>query len=146
MSRSYKHLFGPVPSRRFGRSLGIDLTPFKTCSYDCIFCQLGHTTRHTLERKNYVDVAETLAEIEHWLENDGKADQITLAGSGEPTLHAGFGEILGFIKARTKIPVAVLTNGSRLFSKCCSGGPAPPVRFPKSSACTSTKCRNTSAC
>lgn len=115
MSRSYKHLFGPVPSRRFGRSLGIDLTPFKTCSYDCIFCQLGHTTRHTLERDNYVDVAETLAEIEHWLENDGKADQITLAGSGEPTLHAGFGEILGFIKARTKIPVAVLTNGSMLY-------------------------------
>lgn len=115
MTRSYKHLFGPVPSRRFGRSLGIDLTPFKTCSYDCIFCQLGHTTRHTLKRDNYVNVAETLAEIKHWLENDGKADKITLAGSGEPTLHAGFGEILGFIKARTKIPVAILTNGSMLY-------------------------------
>jgi len=115
MTRSYKHLFGPVPSRRFGRSLGIDLTPFKTCSYDCIFCQLGHTTRHTLERDNYVDVAETLSEIKHWLENDGKADQITLAGSGEPTLHAGFGEILSYIKARTKIRVAVLTNGSMLY-------------------------------
>lgn len=115
MTRSYKHLFGPVPSRRFGRSLGIDLTPFKTCSYDCIFCQLGRTTRHTLERDNYVDLKETLSEIEHWLNNDGKADQITLAGSGEPTLHAGFGEIISFVKARTRIPVAVLTNGSMLY-------------------------------
>ncbi|PKL49247.1 MAG: radical SAM protein [Candidatus Riflebacteria bacterium HGW-Riflebacteria-2] len=115
MTRSYKHLFGPVPSRRFGRSLGIDLTPFKICSYDCVFCQLGRTTRLTLARENFVDLDETLSEIEHWLKNDGKADQITLAGSGEPTLHAGFGEVISFVKARTRIPVAVLTNGSMLY-------------------------------
>ncbi len=115
MTRSYKYLFGPVPSRRFGRSLGIDLTPFKVCSYDCIFCQLGRTTQHSLERKNYVELDKVFAEIGHWLKNDGKADQITLAGSGEPTLHAGFGDVISFIKAHTKIPVAVLTNGSLLY-------------------------------
>lgn len=115
MARSYRYLFGPVPSRRFGRSLGIDLTPFKVCSYDCIFCQLGRTTRHTFERENYVELEEVFAEIDHWLKNDGQADQITLAGSGEPTLHAGFGDVISFIKARTKTPVAVLTNGSLLY-------------------------------
>ncbi len=115
MKRTYKHLFGPVPSRRFGRSLGIDLTPFKTCSYDCIFCQLGRTTRHSLQRENFIAVSEVIAEIAHWLKNDGKADQITLAGSGEPTLHAGFGEIVAYLKAHTAIPVAILTNGSLLY-------------------------------
>ncbi|MDD3146784.1 MAG: radical SAM protein [Candidatus Riflebacteria bacterium] len=114
MTRTYRHLFGPVPSRRFGRSLGIDQTPFKTCSYDCIFCQLGRTTRHTLQRENFIEVGEVIAEIDHWLKNDGKANQITLAGSGEPTLHAGFGEIVAHLKARTNIPVAILTNGSTL--------------------------------
>lgn len=115
MTRSYKHLFGPVPSRRFGRSLGIDLTPYKTCSYDCLFCQLGHTTNLTGKRTDYVDINEVLAELEHWFKNDGKANQITLAGSGEPTLHAGFGDILRFVKAQTSIPVAILTNGSMLY-------------------------------
>jgi wyosine [tRNA(Phe)-imidazoG37] synthetase (radical SAM superfamily) len=113
-TRQYKHLFGPVPSRRFGRSLGIDLIPFKTCSFDCVFCQLGRTTERTVERREYVPVAEVIAELEDWLGGGGAADYITLAGSGEPTLHTEFGRVIDFVRAKAGIPVALLTNGSLL--------------------------------
>lgn len=111
MSR-FRHLFGPVPSRRLGRSLGVDLTPFKTCTLDCIFCQLGHTTHRTLERKEYVPVTEITGEIRAWLTEGGKADYVTLAGSGEPTLHDRFGEVLQFVHEETAIPTALLSNGT----------------------------------
>ncbi|MBN2451631.1 MAG: radical SAM protein [Lentisphaeria bacterium] len=110
----YNHLFGPVPSRRLGRSLGVDLTPFKTCSFDCIFCQLGRTTRKTVERREYVPVNEVIAELETWLGTGGTADYITLAGSGEPTLNSGFGRVIEFARDAGGIPVALLTNGSLL--------------------------------
>jgi wyosine [tRNA(Phe)-imidazoG37] synthetase (radical SAM superfamily) len=109
---AYRHLFGPVPSRRLGRSLGVDLTPFKTCTLDCIFCQLGRTTHKTLERKEYVPSVEVEAELAAWIKGSGTADHITLAGSGEPTLHTRFGDILQFIRARTDIPTALLSNGT----------------------------------
>ena len=108
----YKHLFGPVPSRRFGRSLGVDLTPYKTCSYDCVFCQLGRTTVLTRERKEYVPTQEVIDELDGWLRSSGEADYITLAGSGEPTLHSRFGEIIEFVRKNSSIPVALLTNAS----------------------------------
>ena len=108
----YRHLFGPVPSRRLGRSLGVDLTPLKTCTLDCIFCQLGHTTHKTLERKEYVSVSEVKNELQDWLAGDGQADYVTLAGSGEPTLHTGFGEVLQFVHEQTAIPTALLSNGT----------------------------------
>ena len=107
----YRYLFGPVPSRRFGRSLGIDLTPHKTCSLDCVFCQLGRTPQKTLERKAYVPTADVIAEIDHWLQTDGHADYLTLSGSGEPTLHAEFGRVLAFLHDQP-IPSVLLTNGT----------------------------------
>ena len=113
--KNYKYLFGPVPSRRFGRSLGIDLTPYKTCSFDCIFCQLGCTTRKTLTRREYVPVREIIKEINHWLKTGGSADYITLSGSGEPTLHSRFGEVLEFIRQKSSIPALLLTNGTLLY-------------------------------
>ncbi len=109
----YRYLFGPVPSRRFGRSLGIDLTPHKTCSLDCVFCQLGRTPQKTLERKAYVDTTEVIDEIDHWLHTDGHADYLTLSGAGEPTLHAEFGRVLAFL-GNQPIPSALLTNGTLL--------------------------------
>lgn len=112
--KKYNHLFGPVPSRRFGRSLGIDLTPYKTCSFDCIFCQLGKTTVKTLERREYVPAAEVIEELDDWIKSGGEADYITLSGSGEPTLHSRFGEIIEFARGASSIPVALLTNGSTL--------------------------------
>ena len=112
--KDYKYLFGPVPSRRFGRSLGVDLSPYKTCSLDCVFCQLGRTTQRTVTRQEYVPTDMVLSELEDWLKADGRADYITLSGSGEPTLHSGFGEILEFIRSKSTIPAALLTNGTML--------------------------------
>ncbi|WP_319409185.1 radical SAM protein [uncultured Desulfosarcina sp.] len=109
----YRYLFGPVPSRRFGRSLGIDLTPHKTCSLDCVFCQLGRTTRKTLERKAYVPTAAVIDEIDDWLQTDGDADYLTLSGSGEPSLHAEFGRVLAHLRGQP-IPSVLLTNGTLL--------------------------------
>jgi wyosine [tRNA(Phe)-imidazoG37] synthetase (radical SAM superfamily) len=105
-------VFGPVPSRRFGRSLGVDLVPYKTCPFDCIYCQLGRTTDKTVERRVWVPVADVLADVRARL--DSRPDYITLSGSGEPTLHAGIGEIIAGIKGMTSTPVAVLTNGALL--------------------------------
>ncbi|MBW1759301.1 MAG: radical SAM protein [Deltaproteobacteria bacterium] len=114
MKKKYRYLFGPVPSRRFGRSLGVDLTPFKTCTLDCVFCQLGRTLKKTITRKEYVPTEAVLAELEDWMKTDGEADFITLSGSGEPTLHSRFGEVLEFIRANTTIPAVLLTNGTLL--------------------------------
>jgi wyosine [tRNA(Phe)-imidazoG37] synthetase (radical SAM superfamily) len=113
--RVLRYVYGPVPSRRLGRSLGIDLVPFKTCSYDCIYCQLGRTTNKTTELKEYVPVHGVLDELASSLQLEPAPDFIGLAGSGEPTLHARIGDLIAGIKKMTSIPVAVLTNGSMLW-------------------------------
>lgn len=105
-----KYVFGPVPSRRLGRSLGVDLVPRKTCSYDCIYCQLGRTTDKIIERLNGISVTDVLDEVKERLAT--RPDHITLSGSGEPTLCSGLGDIIEGIRGLTDIPVAVLTNGS----------------------------------
>jgi wyosine [tRNA(Phe)-imidazoG37] synthetase (radical SAM superfamily) len=114
MDKPYQYLFGPVPSRRLGLSLGVDLTPHKTCCLDCVFCQLGKTTHKTVVRKEYVPTEAVLREIKQWLATDVQADVITLSGSGEPTLHTGFGDILAFVRESTDIPTVLLTNGALL--------------------------------
>ncbi len=106
------HVFGPVPSRRLGRSLGIDLVPFKTCSYDCIYCQLGPTTCCTVDRQTFVPLDVILQELEQKL--DTQPDYITLSGSGEPTLFRPIDRLIAGIRTLTAVPVAVLTNGSLL--------------------------------
>ncbi len=111
----HKHLFGPVPSRRLGRSLGVDLVPHKVCSYDCIYCQVGPTTQRTLARKEYAPTDEVLAELAEVFQAGCDCDYVTLSGSGEPTLHRDVGRIIAGIKDLTDTPVAVLTNGSLLY-------------------------------
>jgi wyosine [tRNA(Phe)-imidazoG37] synthetase (radical SAM superfamily) len=109
------HLFGPVPSRRLGRSLGVDLIPPKTCTYDCIYCEVGPTTCRSQERFSYQTEA-IIEEMAKYLKNQGaRPDVITLAGSGEPTLNLGLGRIIREIKAMSPISVAVLTNGALLY-------------------------------
>ena len=108
-----QHVYGPVPSRRLGRSLGLDLVPYKVCTYDCVYCQLGRTTQKTTERKEWVPTKEIVAQLKDRL--DAKPDYITLSGSGEPTLHAGLQHLIHEIKNMTDIPVAVITNGSLLW-------------------------------
>lgn len=115
MTNGFKHVYGPVPSRRLGRSLGIDLVPYKTCTYDCIYCHLGRTTNRTIERKEYVAIDDILAELKKKMNAGPAPDYISLAGSGEPTLNLHIGDLIGRIKDMTRIPVAVLTNGSLLW-------------------------------
>ena len=86
-----KHLFGPVPSRRLGRSLGIDLVPHKVCTLDCIYCECGATTQRTLTRQAWVPTDEVLAELSAWFATGEPADYLTFSGSGEPTLHRDLG-------------------------------------------------------
>ena len=115
--RTYRHLYGPVPSRRLGKSLGIDLVPHKVCTYDCVYCQIGKTTEKTLQRKEYVPEKEVLEELKAFLKDGSSSvDYLSLGGSGEPTLHSKIRSIIKGIKEITDIPVAVITNGS-LFCK-----------------------------
>jgi wyosine [tRNA(Phe)-imidazoG37] synthetase (radical SAM superfamily) len=128
----FKYVYGPVASRRLGRSLGVDLVPFKTCTYDCVYCQLGHTTNQTIRLDAYVPVEDLLAEVAVKLAGPRLPDFVSLAGSGEPTLHAGIGEVVRGIKRMTSVPVAVITNGSMLWSRrrpivVDGGGPAAAV-------------------
>lgn len=114
----YKHLFGPVPSRRLGMSLGIDLIPKKLCSLNCVYCEVGKTTKLTTNRLEYVKYDNVIAELKQFMGNNAKIDYITFSGSGEPTLNSRIGDILNFIKKEyPKIKTAVLTNGSLLYDK-----------------------------
>ena len=105
-------VYGPVPSRRLGRSLGVDLVPFKTCTYDCVYCQLGPTTQKTTTREQWVEPGRVLDQVRARL--DSRPDVIALAGSGEPTLYAGLGKVIDGIKAMSDVPLVVITNGSLL--------------------------------
>jgi wyosine [tRNA(Phe)-imidazoG37] synthetase (radical SAM superfamily) len=111
----YHYLYGPVSSRRLGRSLGLDVIPQKTCTYDCIYCQLGKTTKKTVERREYVPIDIVLEELDRKLAEKPELDYISLAGSGEPTLNSRIGDLIAGIKARTAVPIAVFTNGALLW-------------------------------
>lgn len=111
-----KYVYGPVPSRRLGNSLGIDPIPSKTCNYQCIYCQLGKTTNFTNERNDFYPKEEIIKEMEESINlNEDKFDYITFVGSGEPTLCKSLGELILKAKKLSKKPICVITNGSLLF-------------------------------
>jgi wyosine [tRNA(Phe)-imidazoG37] synthetase (radical SAM superfamily) len=113
----YKHLFGPVPSRRLGMSLGIDLIPKKVCSLNCVYCEVGKTTKLTIDRMEYVKYDQVIAEVDQFMSNKPKIDYITFSGSGEPTLNSRIGDVLHFVKKKyPDIKTAVLTNGTLFFN------------------------------
>jgi wyosine [tRNA(Phe)-imidazoG37] synthetase (radical SAM superfamily) len=113
----FKHIFGPVPSRRLGVSLGIDLVPHKVCTLNCIYCEVGYTTKLTLERKEYVKYNNVINELDLKLSSSPKLDYITFSGAGEPTLNNRLGDIIHYIKKNySQYKIAVLTNGT-LFSE-----------------------------
>lgn len=112
----YKYLFGPVPSRRLGISLGVDTIPSKTCPFDCVYCESGPTTDFTMERKDYYPVSEIIAELERYLSSKPRLDYITFSGAGEPSLYSGIGEIVSFVKKYyPEYKIALITN-SALFT------------------------------
>lgn len=108
------YIYGPVPSWRLGRSLGVDVIPFKICSFNCIYCETGRTTNLTLERKEYVPKTSVIEELKAFLSKRKNIDYITFSGSGEPTLNSRIGEMINEVKKLTDIPVAVVTNSSLL--------------------------------
>ena len=113
----YKYLFGPVPSRRLGMSLGVDLVPHKVCSLNCVYCECGRTTKLTAERKEYIPYDGVAEELADYFKNNPHPDYITFSGSGEPTLNSRIGDVLHFIKTHSNVPVAVLTNGTLFYDK-----------------------------
>ncbi|MGL1930617.1 MAG: radical SAM protein [Desulfotalea sp.] len=111
----YKHLFGPIASRRLGTSLGVDLVVHKICSLDCLYCESGATTNLTCERKEYVSLQSVKQELSHYFQNNPDPDYITFSGAGEPTLNSCIGEVISFISAnKPTVKIAVLTNGTLL--------------------------------
>jgi len=107
-----KYVYGPVPSRRLGRSLGVDLVPMKTCTLNCVYCQLGPTPETTIERAEYAPVDELVEQVRAAIETGEPPDYITLGGSGEPTLHSRFGLIAERIREFARVPMTLLTNGT----------------------------------
>lgn len=111
---AYQYLFGPVPSRRLGRSLGVDIIPFKTCTQNCIYCQLGKDAPQVIERKEYVPIEAVLDELKRKIAEGLQTDVVTISGSGEPTLNSGLGTLIDGIKQLIDAPVVVITNGTLL--------------------------------
>jgi len=111
------YLFGPVPSRRLGFSLGLDIVKKKTCTLDCVYCQVGATGEKTLERSGYVDVRKVLSELKKVLKQKKKLNYITFSGSGEPTLSTELGACIRGIRKLTDTPVCVIINGTLLGRK-----------------------------
>ena len=108
----YKHIFGPIASRRLGRSLGVDLVTPKCCSENCVYCEAGETTELTCRRREYVPVAEVIAELRDHLAGDPAVDYITFSGAGEPTLNSRIGDVVHFLKTEfPRYPLCLLTNG-----------------------------------
>ena len=111
----HQFIFGPVPSRRLGMSLGIDLVPRKVCSLDCVYCEVGSTTKLTTQRMEYVPYRKVISELDEYLENNVSPDFITFSGFGEPMLNSRAGDVLNYVKTHyPHLQVAVLTNGTLL--------------------------------
>ncbi len=109
------HVYGPVPSRRFGLSLGLDLVPHKVCCYDCVYCQVGRTSKKTIRREVFFPQDRLIAELDQALAERPRPDVITLAGSGEPTLYRGLGSLVAHIRSVSSAPVVLLTGGGLLW-------------------------------
>lgn len=117
MGSKFVHsVFGPVPSRRLGRSLGIDTVPMKTCNWNCVYCQLGRSKPMVKERKSWIPSGSIVEEVHNAIRTrSGTFDWITFVGSGEDTLHSEIGSIAQQVKAISPVPVAFITNGSTLY-------------------------------
>ncbi len=113
----YRYVFGPVPSRRLGSSLGISPIPPKTCNYSCIYCQLGKTKILTNSRQMFFPPEEIFSEVKSALSEYDDVDFITFVGEGEPTLYSGIGDLIKMIQEYTPMPLAVITNGALFYDR-----------------------------
>lgn len=110
-----KYVFGPISSKRLGQSLGVDLLPPKSCTWNCLYCQLGKTRSFVTERQEFFPREDILEEIGQALKVNRNLDWITFVGSGETMLYKGIGWLIAQVKKLTTVPVAVITNGSLLY-------------------------------
>jgi len=116
VKQNFKYLFGPVPSRRLGRSLGVDLIPAKTCTLDCVYCECGSSTAQPYPSAGYIPAREIIAELDKYLETNPALDVVTLAGTGEPTLNREIGSIISHLKDNHPCySLALLTNGTLFY-------------------------------
>jgi len=113
----YKYIYGPVPSRRLGLSLGISPIPAKYCNYSCIYCQLGRTIKLTNKREEYFKLEDIIKEFNEYLKEELEFDVVTIVGEGEPTLYSRLGELILELKKSTSKPIAVITNGALLYEE-----------------------------
>jgi wyosine [tRNA(Phe)-imidazoG37] synthetase (radical SAM superfamily) len=113
--KRHGYIYGPVPSRRLGLSLGIDIVPVKVCTLDCIYCQLGRTTEKSTVRREFVDIDAVIAEVKSRLAEGVQTDYLTIGGSGEPTLNSRLGDLIDGLRKITDLPIAVLTNGTLFY-------------------------------
>ena len=113
----HRYVYGPVASRRLGFSLGVDIIPFKTCTLDCAYCQLGSAGRTRVRRGRWFPPRDILAQVRQALAAGQRIDAVTFSGSGEPTLSRDLGRLVRAIKKMTPAPVVVLTNGTLLTRK-----------------------------
>jgi len=135
--------FGPVPSRRLGRSIGVNTVPCKTCTYSCVYCQLGRTRRTSIERRVYRDIDAIVASVRDLVERASPGpDYITFIGCGEPTLAANLGEVFSRINDIADCRKALLTNGSLLWDPALREEVSRfDVVMPTVSACNETMYR-----
>lgn len=115
--KTSRRVFGPIRSKRLGKSLGIDVTPHKTCSYDCVYCSLGANDKTTLNAKNFYSVEAIIFELQSELHKHKNINYITISGSGEPTLYSNLKKLILEIKNITEIPLSIITNGSTLYKQ-----------------------------
>lgn len=113
--KNFKYVYGPVPSRRMGLSMGISPIPKGHCNYSCIYCQLGRTKHMTNKRKEYFNYKDLIEEFKLYLNNNINFDVVTIVGEGEPLLYANLGVLIKKLKSLTNKPIAVITNGALLF-------------------------------
>jgi len=114
----FKYLFGPIPSRRIGISLGVNVIPSKVCSFDCLYCESGRTTIKTMERKEFFPVKEIITDLKNYLSDNPQLDYITFSGAGEPSLYSKIGEISDFLKKEfPQYKICLITNSSMFINE-----------------------------
>ncbi len=113
--KEFKYVYGPVPSRRMGLSLGISPIPSKYCNYSCVYCQLGKTKHMTNKREEFFKLGDILHEAKKYIESKVRFDVITIVGEGEPTLYSKLGDLIDNLKELSDKPIAVITNGALLY-------------------------------
>lgn len=114
---NFKYIYGPIPSRRLGLSLGVSPIPKKFCNYSCVYCQIGLTHNLTNTREEFFPLEDIINEFKKYISSNENFDVVSIVGEGEPTLYSRLGELITLLKRLTNKPIAVITNSGLLYDK-----------------------------